>query len=249
MKRCVHWAICFSYLAFAAVCGAAGFTPIPLNCGMLQSSVVMNPEQRMEVSVARFSVFPPQGENWCVKSLASQGLSFLKIPVSIPVFGKPSSPDALLPLVLAAIRFTGIAVGVPNFGFNIDSPEQLKVSVDQMISTHIFSQFTGGISSEERHYRLLESHSVADRSAGTRCVRFDAKVEETGFHPAPPGVVMILNFSDNLICVHPEPANSENRLIWIGFVEAYREGEQSTADTIRREVEPFLHSMQFMPPH
>lgn len=67
-------------------------------------------------------------------------------------------------------------------------------------------------------------------------------------HQAPPGLVMILNFSNNLICAHPQPASSKSRLIWISFVETYREGEQSAADTVRREVDPFLQSLQFMPP-
>ena len=155
MKAYVHWAVCSLYLTVAAFCGAASFTPVPLNCNMLDSSPVTNPDKRIEVSASGFSVLPPQGENWCVKSLASQGLSFVKAPVSMPVFGQPSSPDELLPMALRAVRFTGLAVDLPDFGFNTESPEQLKVAVDQMISMHIFSQFTGGISSAERRYQLL----------------------------------------------------------------------------------------------
>jgi hypothetical protein len=246
MKRCVHWAICISYVTVAVICGAAGFTPVPLNCGMLQSSVVTNPDQRIEVSVPGFSVLPAQGENWCVKSLASQGLSFLKAPVSVAVFGQPLSPDELFPVGLRAARFTGLAVSFPDFGFNTGSPERWKVAVDEMINTHIFSQFVGGISSAERRYQLLESHSLVDRSFGASCIRFEAKVEERGMYQAPPGVVIILNLSNNLICAHPKPASPKSRLIWIGFLETYREGDQPAADTVRQEVEPFLQSLQFM---
>jgi hypothetical protein len=248
MKTYVYWAVCSLYLTVAAFCGAASFTPVPLNCNMLDSSPVTNLDKRIEVSALGFSVLPPQGENWCVKSLASQGLSFLKAPVSGAIFGQSPSPDELFQLSLTAIRFTGLAVDLPDFGFNTESPEQLKVAVDQMISMHIFSQFMGGISSAERRYQLLESHSAIERSLGVSCVRFDAKVEERGLHGAPPGLVMILNFSNNLICVQPQPASSKSRLIWISFVETYREGEQSAADTVRREVDPFLQSLQFMPP-
>jgi hypothetical protein len=166
----------------------------------------------------------------------------------MPVFGQPSSRDEVLPVAVRAVRFTGLAVGIPDFGFNIDSPEQLKFSVDQMISTHIFSQFMGGISSAERRYQLLESHSLVDRSFGASCVRFDAKVQERGVHQAPPGLVMMLNFSNNLICAHPKPASSRSRLIWISFVEAYPEGDKPAADTVTREVVPFLESLQFVPP-
>jgi len=248
MKTYVRWAVCSLYLTVAAFCSAAGFTPVPLNCSVLDSSLVTNVDKRIEVSAPGFSVLPPQGENWCVKSLASQGLSFLKAPVSGAIFGQSPSPDEFFQLSLTAIRFTGLAVDLPDFGFNTESPEQLKVAVDQMISMHIFSQFMGGISSAERHYQLLESHSLVDRSFGASCVRFDAKVEERGMHQAPPGLVMILNFSNNLICAHPQPASSKSHLIWISFVETYREGEQSAADTVRREVDSFLQSLQFMPP-
>ena len=88
-------------------------------------------------------------------------------------------------MVLQAVRFTGLAVDLPDFGFNTESPEQLKVAVDQMISMHIFSQFIGGISSAERRYQLLESHSAVDRSLDASCVRFDAKVEARGLTSTP----------------------------------------------------------------
>jgi hypothetical protein len=246
MKTCVQWAVGSLYLTVAAFCGAAGFTPVPFNCGTLQSSALTNLDQRIEVLPAGFSVLPPQGENWCVKSLASQELSFLKAPVSVAVFGQPSSPDELFPAVIQVIRFTGLAVGLPDFGFNIESPEQVKFAVDEMISMHVFSQFVGGISSAERRYHRLESHSQLDGSFGASCVRFDAKVEARGMHQAPPGFVRILNFTNNLICAHPQPASSKRGLIWISFVETYQEGAQSAADTVRREVEPFLRSLHFI---
>jgi hypothetical protein len=248
MKTYVHWAVCSLYLTVASFCGAASFTPVPISCSGLGISAVTNLNQRMEVSVSGFSVLPPQGENWCVKNLASGALSFLKAPVSMPVFGQPSSPDELFPVALQAVRFTGLAVGFPDFGFNTESPEQLKVAVDEMIRTHIFSQFTAGISTAEHRYQLIESHSAVDRSLGANCVRFDAKVEARGFHKAPSSLIVVLNFINNLICAHPQPPSSKSPLIWISFVEAYREGDQSIADTVRREVDPFLQSLEFIPP-
>ena len=248
MRTYVRWAVCSLYVAVAAFCGAASFTPVPFNCSMLDSSPITNLNQRIEVSASGFSVLPPQGENWCVKSLASQGLSFVKAPVSGAIFGHSPSPDELFQLSLTAIRFTGLAVDLPDFGFNTESPEQLKVAVDQMISMHIFSQFTGGTSSAERRYQLLESHSAVDRSLDASCVRFDAKVEARGFHKAPPSLIVVLNFINNLICAHPQPPSSKSPLIWISFVETHREGEESVVDTVRREVDPFLQSLQFMPP-
>ena len=246
MRRYIRWIVFSLYLMVPGFCGAAVFTPIPFNCSVFDSSLVTNVENRIEVSALGFSVLPPQGENWCVKSMAAKGLSFLKVPRSVAVFGQPRSPDDLLPAALQAARFTGVAVGLPDFGFKTESPEQLKVAVDQMINIHIFSQFVGGISSAERQYELLESHSILDTSLDANCVRFDAKVEARGFHKALPGIV-VLKFINNLICTHPQPS-SKSPLIWISFVETYREGEQSTADTVRREVEPFLRSLRFMPP-
>jgi hypothetical protein len=123
----------------------------------------------------------------------------------------------------------------------------LKVTVDEMISTHIFSQFTAGISSAERRYQLLESHSAVDRSLGASCVRFDAKVAARGLQKPLSGMVVVLSFINNLICAHPHPPSSDSPLVWVSFVEAYREGEESAADTVKREVDPFLRSLQFMP--
>ena len=111
-------------------------------------------------------------------------------------------------MVLQAVRFTGLAVGLPDFGFNTESPEYLKGAVDEMISTHIFSQFAGGIISAERRYQLVESHSLVDSSLDASCVRFDAKVEERGMHQAPPDLVMILNFSNNLVCAQMCPSET-----------------------------------------
>ena len=246
MRRYIRWIVFSLYLMVPGFCGAAVFTPIPFNCSVFDSFLVTNVDNRIEVSALGFSVLPPQGENWCVKSMAAKGLSFLKVPGSVAVFGQPRSPDDLLPAALQAARFTGVAVGLPDFGFKTESPEQLKVAVDQMINIHIFSQFVGGISSAERQYELLESHSILDTSLDANCVRFDAKVEARGFHKALPGIV-VLNFINNLICAHPQPPSSKSPLIWISFVETYREGEQSTADSVRREVDPFLQSLQFMP--
>src|SRR5262249_3581683 len=80
MRIYVRWAICSLYLTVAAFCDAAVFTPVPINCTMLDSSLVADLDKRIEVSASGFSVLPPQGENWCVKSMASKGLSFLKTP-------------------------------------------------------------------------------------------------------------------------------------------------------------------------
>ena len=127
-------------------------------------------------------------------------------------------------MALQTVRFTGLALGFPDFRFNTESPEQLKVAVDEMISTHIFSQFTAGISTAEHRYRLIESHSEVDRSLGANCVRFDAKVEARGFHKALPRIVVVLNFINNQICAYPQLPSSKSPLIWISFVETYREG-------------------------
>ena len=81
MKTYVQWAVGSLYLTVAAFCSAAGFTPVPFNCSTLQGSQLTNLDQRIEVPAYRVFGFPPRGENWCVKSLASQGLSFLKAPV------------------------------------------------------------------------------------------------------------------------------------------------------------------------
>jgi hypothetical protein len=142
----------------------------------------------------------------------------------------------------------GLAVGLPAFGTDDPSPDQLKVVVDELISHHFFAQVVGGISSDERRFELVKSDSAIDRSYGASCVRFDAKVEEQGAYLTPPDVVMNLNFFNNLVCAHSQLMSANSSLVWIGFVEVYREGDQSAAMTVSQEVEPFLRSLQFEPP-
>jgi hypothetical protein len=48
------------------------------------------------------------------------------------------------------------------------------------------------------------------------------------------------------VCRHPTASDID--LIWVGFVERYAQGDQATADTLQGEYEPFVHSLQFMPP-
>jgi hypothetical protein len=94
----------------------------------------------------------------------------------------------------------------------------------------------------------VESHSAVDGSFGASCIRFDARVEEVGAYLAPPDVVINLNFFSNLVCAHPQPTSARSSLVWISFVEVYREGDQSAAATLSREVEPFLRSVEFTGP-
>jgi len=49
MKTYVRWAVCSLYLTVAAFCSGAGFTPVPLNCSVLDSSLVTNVDKRIEV--------------------------------------------------------------------------------------------------------------------------------------------------------------------------------------------------------
>ena len=172
MRTHICWMVCGLCLMLAGFCSAADTISIPLDCKGLQASGAG--QQRIEVPDSGFSVLPPQGENWCVRSMASGG-HFLKPPASVEIPAQPPSPNDLFQVVLQAVRFMGIAVALPEFGTHYPSPDQLKVVVDELISNHFFSQVVGGISSAERRFQLVESHSAVDASFGASCVRFDAK--------------------------------------------------------------------------
>src|SRR5262245_60902791 len=126
--------------------------------------------------ISGFFLLPPQGENWCVRSMASQGFTFFKYPGSVEIPAKPPTPNDLFHVVLQTVRFMGIATALPEFGTHHPSPDQLKVVVDDLISNHFFAQVVGGISSAERHFQLVDSHSATDGSFGASCIRFDAYV-------------------------------------------------------------------------
>ena len=242
----VCWMLCGLCLLLASLSSAADFISIPLDCKGLQASEAG--QQRIQVADSGFSVLPPQGENWCVRSMASQGFTFSKHPASVEISAQPPTPNDLFQVVLQTVRFMGIAVALPEFGTHHPSPQQLKVVVDDLITNHFFSQVVGGISSAERHFQLVDSRSTTDGSFGASCVRFDAKVEELGAYLAPADVVINLNFVSNFVCAHPQPTSANSSLVWIGFIEAYREGDQSAAATLSAEVEPFLRSLEFTGP-
>jgi hypothetical protein len=245
MRKYVRWLVCGLCLMLAEFCSAADSISIPLDCKGLQASGAG--QQRIQVPDLEFSVLPPQGENWCVSSMAS-GFFFLKHPASVEILAQPPSPNDLFQVVLETVRFMGMALALPEFGTDHPSPDQLKLVVNELISNHFFAQVVGGISSGERRFQLAESRSAIDRSYGANCVRFNAKVEEQGAYLAPPDVVINLNFFNNLVCAHPQPTSSKSSLIWIGFVEVYRERDQSASATLSREVEPFLRSLEFTGP-
>jgi hypothetical protein len=245
MRKYVCWLVCGLCLMLAEVSSAGDFISIPLDCKGLQASGTG--QQRIQVPDSGFSVLPPQGENWCVRSAAS-GFTFFKHPASVEIPAQPPTPNDLFQVVLQTVRFMGIAVALPEFGTHHPSPDQLKVVVDELISNHFFSQVVGGISSAERHFQLMDSHSAIDGSFGASCVRFDAKVAELGAYLAPPDVVINLNFFSNLVCAHPQPTSAKSSLVWISFVEVYREGDQSAAATLGGEVEPLLRSLEFTGP-
>jgi len=140
----------------------------------------------------------------------ASGFFFFRHPASVEILAQPPSPNDLFQVMLQTVRFVGMALALPEFGTEHPSPDQLKVVVDELISNHFFSQVVGGISSAERRFQLVESHSAVDRSVGASCVRFDAKVAEEGAFLAPPDVVINLNFFNNLVCAHPQPTSAKN---------------------------------------
>jgi hypothetical protein len=244
MKTCLSWAVPVLCLAAAAYCEAANVAPVALDCGALGYSAVTNIDRRVEIATPGFSILPPQGEHWCYRLTASQGISFFKIPKFEKSFEQPPSREEV-----AALRmFSAIAISLKGFRdlkTNVQSPEELKSSVNLMIDEHLFSQIVDGVKSAEHRFRLLDSRVVMDNSSGASCARFDAKIEERGSVQAP-GLVFLLNFTDNVVCRHP--TTSDIDVIWVGFIERYTEGDKPISDTLKEEYEPFVQSLQFMPP-
>jgi hypothetical protein len=236
----VVYSLCFTV---AVCCDAADFEPITVNCDTLRSTAVTNLDQRLEIGVQGFSVLPPQGEHWCYRSMVS-GVSFFKVHKSENGFERPPSHAELAALHM----FGAIAMslgGFGKFGTKIQTPDELKTLVDRLISEHLFSQILGGVLSAEHRFQLLESNVAINSSLEAICVRFATRVEERGSSQAP-GLVFVLNLSGNVACRHPDaPAIG---LIWAGFFERYVQGDQPAADTLRGETEPFVRSLQFMPP-
>lgn len=243
MKIYVYPAVVFLYLTISVLCRAAEVLPGPVHCAMLQSTAVTKLEQRIEIADRGFSVLPPQGERWCYRLLTSNGVSFFKIP-PIAGFEKPLSLEGFV----AGRMFTGMAMslkGLREVEPQVTNPDELKAVVNLLISQQLFSQITTGIATMNHRFRLLESDVSTVAYSGAMCVRFDAKVEERGNVQAPK-LVFVLHFPGNLVCRHPHL--SETELIWVGFTERYLRSEQPAADTLKREYEPYIQSLQFIAP-
>jgi hypothetical protein len=103
MKTNIRWVVFCLFITPAGFCGAADFKSIPMDCSALKMSRARN--QRIEVASPRFSVLPPQSQNWCVKSMDSQGVIFFKGPRSVEVSEEPPLKDEALQIVFKAVRF------------------------------------------------------------------------------------------------------------------------------------------------
>ena len=111
MKRYVSWLVCGLYLILAGFCSAADSISIPLDCKGLQASGAG--QQRVEVPAAGFSVIPPQGENWCVRSMASEGFTFFKHPANVEIPAQPPIAQRLVPSGAPNSSIHGDGSGAP----------------------------------------------------------------------------------------------------------------------------------------
>lgn len=240
MRTYSRWVLLCLCIMFAVGCAARSFTPVTLDCPALRMAPVTNLDQRLEFQAEGFSILPPQGQDWCIQRLDSHGVVFNKHPLSGKLLEKQPQ------LVDVFHTFAAFAVARDVKQTKIESSADLKAFVDQLLREGDVGRFVEGEEgSAVRRFRLVESNSVLDNSFGSDCVRFDAVVEERD-NPRLAGSVLILNVPNNLICRHPHSPGVS--LIWISFNERYVQGEQPLAATVKHEFEPFVRSLQFMPP-
>jgi hypothetical protein len=243
MKPYLACAVCALCLSLAICCEAANAAPVTPRCEALKSLPVTSPEQRIEITAPGFSVLPPRGELWCYRLMASQGVSFFRIPQFEKGFDGPPS------LEIAALHLLGAMAmslkGLRDFGTKVQTPDELKNVVNVLINEHLFSQISAGVLSAEHRFRLLESNVAINNFFGATCVTFDAIAEERGSAQAPT-LVFVLNLPGNVVCRHPSASDTE--LIWAGFIERYVEGDRPAADMLKKEYQPFVQSLQFISP-
>jgi len=240
MKNLI-FALAFSVMILAS--SSVSAQPITPTCDTLKSLPVTDLEQRIEIEAPGFSVLPPRGEHWCYRLMASQGVSFFKLPKFEKVFDGP--PE----LEIAALHLLGAMAmslkGFGDFGTKLQTPDELKTVVNVLINTHLFPQILEGVVSAEHRFRVMQSNVSINSALGATCVGFDALIEERGNAQAPT-LVLFVNLPGNVVCRHPTA--SDRDLIWVGFGERYVEGDRPTADTMKGEYEPFVQSLRFMPP-
>ena len=201
-------------LSIADFCETATLSPLPLDCKKMQSSAVTNVERRVEIAAQGFSVLPPQGEGWCQRLTASQGVSFYKVATYRRGFEPPRSSAAIAVMHM----YSAVAMALKGFkdhGANAQSPGEVQAAVDFMLHEHLFAQILMGVITSEHNFRLVESKIVAYSDSGASCARFQATIEERG-NTQGAALVFILNLSRNIVCRHPTAPAIGSHLGWLG---------------------------------
>lgn len=227
-------------------CAAVLSTPVMFDCRQLGMTPVTDTAQRLEFPSPGFSVLPPQGEHWCIQQSQPSGIAFVKSPL----FGKlldrrPQETEV-------AHTFVAMAREVSVEEAAVESPADLQAFVERWLRGGAGVRLGGPTmvldTTPLARFKLARSKVLLDNSLQASCVRWDAVIEERD-NPMVSGSVLIQTTRNNFLCWHPH--SRERVFILIGYSERHVQGEQAQpplVEMLKREVEPFLQSLRFVPP-
>lgn len=187
------------------VVGCAGFP---------QLIPVTDPTQRLEFE--KFSILPPQGENWFKTSPA---LRKQQGPSVIVSFFKLATPPSITHTVGAVV-----------YGGRAPLSSGSRAERLQKIARVYFEQ-------TERN-RPVSVNISPDRTLAPDCMRYDGTVEDRGV-PRYPGSIFIMDMH-GFICLHPDLPD-----VAFDIQYSQRRLQEEPPLSLEAEGEPFLKSLLF----
>jgi hypothetical protein len=181
---------------------------------------------RMErVQLDGFSVLPPWGSHWFIRTKGSQSVVFEK--------DTPAGPDHTV--IASAESYQGA------FGSAKEVRNVLKGASEGLPTAEPLEQLRETLlreSQSDGRHKSLEMQVSLDSSREQPCVTADFRCEDHGV-PYKPGSVFLLTGSD-LYCLDP---SSSSFVAKVSFSQRHLKGEGPLP--IRAELRPFLSSLAF----
>ena len=204
--------------------------PVTMDCQVLGMAQVTNLTPRVEITSGQYSLLPPQGKHWCVRTAEPGAIVFSTHPLlGETLYARPSDAEILHSFSIGA--------------FQVQVPEGANVETADDIFAFVKREYLA----PEPRFRAVEATFAPDSSLGANCIRFRAIMEERN-NPRAPGAVLIGVIGDSFACRHPN--SRVPTVVVISPSERYIQGTVARPllmETLRSEWEPSVRSLQFMP--
>lgn len=238
-----HYIGLLSILLFLAT-GCATFKPQTMTCASLGSEQISNKDFRVGYKI--FSVLPPRGENWCLRSTGDPTTIVYGTSKFIGKYLEQAPPKEEM-----LHTFGVMANTVKVKDVDIMTSTEIKKFMERWfydsgqsftwVGGQRYAEFTPMESSER--FEPIQFKVEVDDTFGANCVRFESKQEEKN-NPRVRNWIFTLNNS-GVACRHPD---TSRLLVMVTFSERHRKGSENyqLANKFKTEAERTIQSLQFV---